>query len=1050
MGGSGSNISGTGGVYGTLGTPDPANIPGGRYGSATWTDTGGNFWLFGGFYANDLWKFSPSTNEWTWEGGSGPATILPAVYGTLGVPSTGNLPGNRYDGTSWTDKNGNFWLYGGYGVDANLNAGFLNDLWEFNPGTLEWTWVSGSNSVGVYGGQFGVYGTLGLPAAANVPGGRAGATGWADNNGKFWIFGGTANTSSDGSTLQGAGGDDALNDLWEFDPATKQWAWMGGNNTACSYGIQSGVYGTLGTLAAANIPSCRVAASGWKDTSGNFWLFGGQGRDIAGFWGDLNNYWKFTPSTNKWAWMGGDSTINLPSGVPSTVYGTLGTPAPGNIPGGRNYATSWNDNKGNLWLFGGLVTGFEGDSGFSEDSDLWQFNPATNEWAWMGVNQVSNIVLPGLDGIYGTLGVPAPGNFPGPRSASAGWADNSGNLWLFGGGGFLYSINFNDLWVYQPSTDTLPTTSTPTFSLPAGTYPGPQQVVISDTTNGAIIYYTTDGTTPTPNSIRYYSPVTIPISQTLKAYAVASGCFDGAVATAVYTLPPQAPAPTFSVPSGVYTSFQTVTISDAVQGATIYYTTDRSTPTTSSTLYSGPITIVTPYTPMEAIAIASGYSASIAASANYMLNLPTAVAPTFSLGSGTYTTPQMVTISDVTQGATIHYTTNGTMPTATSAIYSAPIAVSASESIWAMATVTNYFQSTYASATYTINPLAAQTATPVFTLPTGTYSAAQSVAILDATPNAAIFYTVDGTTPTTNSTQYTGTLTFTSSQTLQAIAIAYGDTASAVASATYTINLPQAATPTFSVPAGAYAAAQSVAISDTTAGTIIYFTTNGTAPSTGSAIYTGPITVSSTQTLQAIAMASGYSASNVASAAYTISLVQGFAIAGTAINLPKGAVTGNTSTITFTPSGGFTGTIILSCAIAPVAANAPALCSIPALISISGSSPQTTTLAVYTTAATAALNGNGRHFWPSVGGALLACILLVGIPARRKRLQSILAMLVLLLSITCGVFACGGSGSGGGGSGSGNPGTTAGNYTITVTGISGAISGTGKVSLTVQ
>jgi sugar lactone lactonase YvrE len=81
-----------------------------------------------------------------------------------------------------------------------------------------------------------------------------------------------------------------------------------------------------------------------------------------------------------------------------------------------------------------------------------------------------------------------------------------------------------------------------------------------------------------------------------------------------------------------------------------------------------------------------------------------------------------------------------------------------------------------------------------------------------------------------------------------------------------------AATPTFSPVAGTYTSTQTVSISDTTSGATIYYTTNGTTPTTSSTVYTSAIPVASTETLQAIATATGYSTSAVASAAYTISI----------------------------------------------------------------------------------------------------------------------------------------------------------------------------------
>jgi hypothetical protein len=174
-----------------------------------------------------------------------------------------------------------------------------------------------------------------------------------------------------------------------------------------------------------------------------------------------------------------------------------------------------------------------------------------------------------------------------------------------------------------------------------------------------------------------------------------------------------------------------------------------------------------------------------------------------------------------------------------------------------------------ASATYTIQTPAA---TPTFSPAPGTYSSAQSVSISDSTPNAAIYYTTDGSTPTTSSTQYTGPITVSTTTTLNAIASAPNYTQSAVASATYTIQIPQAATPTFDPSGGSYVVPQSVTISDSTPNATIYYTTDGSTPTTSSSQYTGPILVVKTTTIKAIAVASGYSASSAGSASYTYPL----------------------------------------------------------------------------------------------------------------------------------------------------------------------------------
>jgi hypothetical protein len=165
-------------------------------------------------------------------------------------------------------------------------------------------------------------------------------------------------------------------------------------------------------------------------------------------------------------------------------------------------------------------------------------------------------------------------------------------------------------------------------------------------------------------------------------------------------------------------------------------------------------------------------------------------------------------------------------------------------------------------------------ATPAFSPPPGTYTSPQTVTISDATAGATIYYTTNGTTPTTSSTQYTDAITVSSTETIEAIATASGYSTSAVATATYTITgttLPPAATPSFSVPSGTYTSAQTVTISDATAGATIYYTMNGTTPTTSSTQYAGAIVVSYTETIEAIATASGYSTSAAATATYTIS-----------------------------------------------------------------------------------------------------------------------------------------------------------------------------------
>jgi N-acetylneuraminic acid mutarotase len=403
------------GVYGTRGVPAASNKPGARYGAVTWTDTTGNLWLFGGNgrigYFNDLWKYDPHSNHWTWKKGDSIINQF-GVYGTQGVPDVTNKPGARIGTVSWTDTSGNLWLFGGSGYAASSTGG-LNDLWKYDPHTNQWTWMKGDNIPD----QIGVYGTQGVPVATNKPGTRHGAVSWTDASGELWLFGGVGYTASSSGWL---------NDLWKYDPHTNQWIWMKGDSTN-----QTGVYGTRGVPAATNKPGARNGAVTWTDTTGNLWLFGGDGFVASSYAGYLNDLWKYDPHSNHWTWINGDS-IPYQFGV----YGTQGVPDVTNKPGARIGAVSWTDASGNLWLFGG-------DGHAALLNDFWKYDPNTNQWTWTKGDNIPNQF-----GVYGTHGVPAATNKPGGRHRAVSWTDGSGDLWLSGGAGRAASSSglLNDLW----------------------------------------------------------------------------------------------------------------------------------------------------------------------------------------------------------------------------------------------------------------------------------------------------------------------------------------------------------------------------------------------------------------------------------------------------------------------------------------------------------------------------------------------------------------------------------------------------------------------------
>ena len=464
-------------------------------------------------------------------------------------------------------------------------------------------------------------------------------------------------------------------------------------------------------------------------------------------------------------------------------------------------------------------------------------------------------------------------------------------------------------------------------------FPNPLVVLVQDANgdpvSGATVTFTPGGSgitvsspTATTNSSGLASVTATPTTaSSLTVTASVTGVSTPASFSETGEAATIAATPVLSLAGGTYPSAQSVSISDTTTGAKIYYTTNGATPTTSSTLYAGPITVsatgVNATETIQAIAVASGYTQSAVGSATYNITVPTtADTPTFSPAAGTYSSTQTVTILedvDASEGAAgaaipykIYYTTNGTTPTTSSPVYSAPITVSSSETIEAIATATGYTQSAVGSAAYTINTSTPQAATPTFSPVAGTYTSAQTVTISDATSGAKIYYTTNGTTPTTSSTLYSGAITVSSTETVKAIATASGSTTSAVGSAAYTISTATpAATPTFSPVAGTYSSAQTVTISDATSGAKIYYTTNGTTPTTSSTLYSGPITVSSTETVKAIATASGSTTSAVGSAAYSITTTTPAASTTTTLTSSASSITaGSSVTLTATVTSG--------------------------------------------------------------------------------------------------------------------------------------------------
>ena len=542
----------------------------------------------------------------------------------------------------------------------------------------------------------------------------------------------------------------------------------------------------------------------------------------------------------------------------------------------------------------------------------------------------------------------------------------------------------------------------PVITPNGGTFSTPQTVTMSSPTSTAEIFYTLDGTTPSPASTPYTGPITVNTDTTINAIASAAGFVQSAASTATFTFTTQTAAPTFAPSAGTYINAQTVTISDTDASAKIYYTTDGTTPSAASTPYTGPIAVAASET-INAIAIDAGLQNSNVSKAAYVIQNG---GTTINFGNGFASTAGL-TLNGSTKASndTRLQLTDGGVNEASSVFWNVPINIQAF-------TTTFEFQLSNA-----VNGGNGFTFTIQNNGPTALGGSSAGLGYQDILKSVAVkfnFYNymnegndstgvyINGQAPVNPSVDisssgiqlnsddgiqatisYDGTTlmltlhdlvtndVFTSSQAINIPATIGSNTAyvgftggsGGLSSSQKLLNwtyATQSVLPTFTPPGGSYAAAQNVTLSSATAGAKIYYTTDKSTPTAKSMLYTAPIAVATTETINAIAISSVLGISNVANADYTIEGTTGggggtFALAGTA---PAGFVAGNsaTSTITVTPSGGFTGLVALSCSVANSPAGATNLptCSVSQPPSIASTQAVTSTLTVNTAAATTA------------------------------------------------------------------------------------------------
>ncbi len=427
--------------------------------------------------------------------------------------------------------------------------------------------------------------------------------------------------------------------------------------------------------------------------SGNLWTVAGNGANVGSYSGDGG------PAT--------DATLNQPNGVAVDALGDIF------IADSGNNVVRKVDPRGYIsTVAGSRHWGYTGDGGSALDADLeWPMAVTVDTAGNLYIADFFNAAVRKVDpsGIITTV---AGNGHPG--YAGDGGPATSAQLYLpsgvaVDGSGNLYIADSGNSAVRKVSTARQ--AAPPAFTPNPGTFStSTQPVTLSDSTEHATIYYTLDGTSPGPGNPSTYTYIggSIPVqaTTTITAKASAPDTQDSNLVVGTYTLksastqPPIAIPPTFSPAPGKYTGSVTVTLSDMTPNYRIHYTLDGTTPLASSPVYTGPITL-TASTALRAIATAGGYWKSPVVMAQYSV-VPQTPTPVISPASGSYSAGQLISISNAIPTATIRYTTDGSLPTTASRLYTGPFVLGAGETVQAISISTGAAESNVASATYTV------------------------------------------------------------------------------------------------------------------------------------------------------------------------------------------------------------------------------------------------------------------------------------------------------------------------------------------------------------
>ncbi len=404
-------------------------------------------------------------------------------------------------------------------------------------------------------------------------------------------------------------------------------------------------------------------------------------------------------------------------------------------------------------------------------------------------------------------------------------------------------------------------------------------VTLTEAQEGAAIHYTTDGTTPDESSPLYTEPFNVTTGCTIQAIATMPYYANSDVATATIIIDtPTVVTPTFNPTAGIYTDSIVVSILCSDEDASIRYTTDSTEPTEESALYEAPITINSTTT-LTAKAFKTDWRPSALAEATYtIVNEPilTVSPAALTFNSENLTRELTVSAAYINTPITItcsnaHFTLSQETIAEANGNHIVTVTFDGTEPATGIVTIS----ADTLSLEVTLNATVTLPA-PTFTPEDNTADTLISVAIACENADAAIYYTIDGTDPDTNATQYAEPIVLdqVGDYTVKAIAFLNDWDNSAIATAHYNIYRMTVETPVFTPEPNTYDTSITVAITCATENSTIYYTIDGTDPDENATVYNEPINLSDEgiYTIKAMATRNNWNNSEIATAEYTIDI----------------------------------------------------------------------------------------------------------------------------------------------------------------------------------